>query len=68
MTAHEFKILCTHIEPGTTMTFIHDGTEVRGTFIGCSEDAVIIQADDRKIRWPKDLCDYRLSPYQMPSH
>ncbi|PLX98568.1 MAG: hypothetical protein C0623_12055 [Desulfuromonas sp.] len=68
MTREQFKTLCETTEIGTSMNFTYRDLEIRGKFIGCAEDAFIIEANGKAIFWPWDLCDYRKSSYPTPSY
>jgi hypothetical protein len=68
MTEQEFQILCSKTPPGTTLTFSFRDQEVRGKFIGCAENAVVIEANGRGYFWPRDLCSYQESSYGIPSY
>jgi hypothetical protein len=68
MTEQEFKALCSEIPCGTTLTFSYRDKQVRGKFVGCTADAVIIEANGQNFIWPRDLCEYRKSSYPIPSY
>ena len=68
MTEEEFRELCEEIEPGTRLTFTYRDQEVEGKFVGCAEDAVVIEANGRNFLWPKELCDWRKTDYPRPSY
>ena len=68
MTDQEFEYLRDKIPPGSILTFSFDGLELCGTFIGCSEDAVVIEANGNGYFWPKELCSYQKLSYKTPSY
>ena len=68
MTKEQFRKLCEETEIGTSLMFSYRDLEIRGKFIGCAEDAVIIEANGKQILWPWELCDYKQSSYSGPSY
>jgi hypothetical protein len=50
------------------MTFDTGREEVRGSFIGCTEDSVIIEVNGKHVLWPYDLISCRKSGYPTPSY
>lgn len=68
MTEKEFEKLCTTTQPGTPLTFSDGEKEIRGTFVGCADDAVIIEAGGHNVIWPRELCDFSKSDYPTPSY
>lgn len=68
MTNLEFHNLCNRTPAGTPLTF-HTGTHrVRGKFVGCSEDGILIEANEKVFIWPKDLIDFGKNDYPIPSY
>ena len=68
MTKHEFKKFCTTTPLGTTLSLSCNNVEVKGKFIGCADNAVIIEANGSANICPYDLCDYGKSSYPIPSY
>ena len=68
MTEKEFKELCSKTSSGTTLTFSFGDRQVSGKFVGCAEDAVVIEANGRSFVWPRELCSYRTTSNQVPSY
>lgn len=68
MTTEEFTRLCSETESGTLLTFDTGSDQVRGSFIGCTEDAVIIEANGKHFIWPRDLISCRRPEYPIPSY
>lgn len=68
MTIEQFQQLCKITPVGTTLTFRHDGQVVKGRFVGCGHDEIVIESDDKQIIWPRELCDVRKSDYPIPSY
>ena len=68
MTKNEFKTFCTTTPTGTTLMLSCNNVEVEGKFIGCSDDAVIIEANGSANICPHDLCEYSTSSYPTPSY
>ena len=68
MTSQEYQDLCESTEPGTTLIFSFRDMEIRGKFIGCAEDAVIIEANGKGYFWPRELCAYRKQEHGTPSY
>lgn len=68
MTIEEFQQLCKTTEAGTTLTFKYRDTEISGRFVGCGEDAVVIEAAGRQHVWPRELVSCRKSDYPYPSY
>ena len=68
MTEQEFQDLCSKTPSGEILTFSFQDQEVRGKFIGCAEDAVVIEANGRGYFWPRELCSYQKSTYGTPSY
>lgn len=69
MTTEEFTKLCNETESGTPLTFdTGNGQVVQGKFVGCMEDAVIIEVNDQHVIWPYDLISYRQKGYPIPSY
>jgi hypothetical protein len=68
MTREQFKKLCEKTEVGTPVSFNYRDLEIRGKFLGCAEDAIIIEANGKAILWPWELCDYSNNTYPRPSY
>jgi len=68
MTRNEFKRLCETTPQGTEVSFEFRDKQVRGKFVGCSENGVLIETNGRQFIWPKELLDYRQSSYPIPSY
>lgn len=68
MSKKEFKKLCETTEIGTSVSFSCRDKSINGKFIGCAEDAIIIEANGRTHIWPWELCDYRKSTYPRPTY
>lgn len=68
MTVEEFHMLCKTTETGTILNFKYQDTEIKGHFIGCGEDEVVIEANGRQYIWPRELCRFRKSDYPIPSY
>jgi len=68
MTNEKYKKLCAETEIGTPLVFTYRDLEIRGKFVGCAEDAIIIEANGKQVLWPRDLCDYSQSDYPLPSY
>lgn len=68
MTEQEFEQLCDSTAVGTPLSFHYRDKEVRGKFIGCMEDAVIIETSGGQFIWPRQLCDAIKSTYPRPSY
>ena len=68
MTKEEYLDLCESTEPGTILTFSFRNMELHGKFIGCAEDAVIIEANGKGYFWPRELCIYKKTAYRSPSY
>lgn len=68
MTEKQFRTLCQETEIGTAVSFTYRDLEIRGKFIGCAEDAIIIEANGKQVLWPWELCDYRQSTYPRPTY
>jgi hypothetical protein len=68
MTEQEFHSLCSKTPSGKILIFSFRDQEVRGKFIGCAEDAVVIEANGRSYIWPRELCSYQKSTYATPSY
>ncbi|NIQ96120.1 MAG: hypothetical protein GWN87_19395 [Desulfuromonadales bacterium] len=68
MTEQQFRKLCNETEIGTSVSFSYRDRTVRGKFIGCAEDAVIIETDGKATFWPWELCDYHKSSYPTPTY
>ena len=68
MTKHAFKKFCTTTPTGTTLSLNCNNVEVKGTFIGCDDNSVIIEANGSANICPHDLCDYGKSSYPIPSY
>jgi len=68
MTDKEYYKLCNETPAGTTLSFNTGEDQVRGRFVGCTEDGVMIEANGQTFIWPRELIDYRKSDYQFPSY
>ena len=68
MTKEQFSKLCEETEIGTSLSFSYRDLEIRGKFIGCAEDAIIIEANGKAVLWPWELCDYSKSSYSTPGY
>jgi hypothetical protein len=68
MTEKEFTQLCRTTPTGATLTFQYLDTEVRGNFIGCGEEAVIIEVNGRQVIWPREVCECRKNLYPIPTY
>jgi len=68
MTEKEFQFLCTETPPGSALTFNFRDQVVVGNFVGCADDAVVIEANGRAYFWPRELCSYKKSSYAGPSY
>lgn len=68
MTDSEFAKLCRETRPGTALTFATGAGDVRGSFIGCTDDSVIIEVNGKHVLWPYDLISCRKSGYPTPSY
>lgn len=68
MTEQEFNELCSTTSPGTTLTFSFRDQEIEGKFIGCAENAVVIEANGRGFFWPRELCSYRKASRMGPTY
>lgn len=68
MTPEKFRRLCAETEIGTPLTFTYRDLEIRGKFVGCAEDAVIIEANGKQVFWPRELCDYSTAVYPYPTY
>lgn len=68
MKLEEFHKLCKTTTVGMTLTFTYGGQEIKGHFIGCGKDEVIIESNGKQFIWPRDLCDVRKSDYPRPSY
>ncbi|PLX74100.1 MAG: hypothetical protein C0615_09775 [Desulfuromonas sp.] len=66
MTEKEFQKLCTGTPSGTTLLFHYKGSVIRGRFVGCAEDEIVIEANGRHHVWPRELCDYEESSFPFP--
>jgi len=67
MNETEFEILCTMTPRGSPLSFSCGGQEVRGTFIGCGEGVVILEANGRQHVWRRELIGSQKSPDPAPS-
>lgn len=68
MTEKEFQQLCKTTQPGTTLSFNYNDTEVSGKFVGCGENAIVIEVNGRQFVWPREVCECRKSSYPIPSY
>ncbi len=68
MTEKEFRKLCSTTPTGTALAFRYNDIEVKGTFVGCAQDAVVVQANGRQFLWPRELCQIGKSSYPVPSY
>ena len=68
MSKLEYKKLCETTEIGTAVSFQYNDKQITGTFIGCAENAMIIEANGKNFIWPWQLCDYRKSSYPIPTY
>jgi len=68
MTDKDYRKLCSETPLGTPLSFFTGEAEVRGKFVGCSDDSVLIEANGKTFIWPRDLIDYRKSDYPIPSY
>ncbi len=68
MTEKQFRELCEATPIGTAVSFSYRDTTIRGKFIGCAEDAIVIESDGKAALWPWELCDYKTSTYPRPTY
>jgi len=68
MTKEQYRKLCETTEVGTPIMFTYRDLEIRGKFVGCAEDAIIIEANGKQVLWPMELCDYSESTYPRPNY
>jgi len=68
MTNKEFYKICSETPLGTSLTFNTGDDQVRGSFVGCTEDGVVIEANGQSFIWPRELIEYRKPDYQIPSY
>ena len=68
MTLQEFHRLCKTTKIGTTLTFKYGNQEVKGHFIGCGNDEVVIEANGKQFIWPRELCEVRKTDYPRPTY
>jgi len=68
MTVEEFHKLCKTTKTGTVLTFKFREAEIRGHFVGCGEDEVVIEANGKQYIWPRELCSVRKRDYPIPSY
>jgi hypothetical protein len=68
MTGKEFHKLCNETPVGTTLSFNTGKHQLRGRFVGCTTDGVIIEANDQSFIWPRQLIDCRRADYTPPSY
>lgn len=68
MTIKEFQQLCNSTPVGTTLTFKYEDHEIKGHFVGCGSDEVVIESNGKPFIWPREVCDVRKSDYPTPSY
>lgn len=68
MTVEEFQTLCKTTRVGTALIFSYEGEEIKGRFIGCGSDEVVIEANGKQFVWPRAICTIRKSDYPTPSY
>jgi hypothetical protein len=68
MTEKEFYKLCNGTPVGTTLSFNTGNDQLRGNFVGCSADGVVIETNGQSFIWPRELIDYRKTDPQIPTY
>jgi len=68
MNDRQFENLCRKTPTGTPLSFGTGEVEIRGKFVGCTNDGVIIEANGRHFIWPRDLIDVGRTDYPIPSY
>lgn len=68
MTDKEFKQLCSTTSEGATLSFNYGDTQVSGKFVGCWQEAFVIDVNGRQLIWPRELCNYRKSSPPIPTY
>jgi hypothetical protein len=68
MTSNEFKTFCATTPTGTTLSLSYRNVEVKGKFVGCADNAILIEANGSVNICPYDLCEYGKSSYPIPSY
>jgi len=67
MTNREFHKLCNATPVGTPLSFFSGGSRVRGKFVGCSGDGIVIEANEQVFTWPRHLIDAEPADHPLPS-
>jgi hypothetical protein len=68
MNLKECHKLCKTTKAGTALTFTYGDQVIKGHFIGCGRDEVVIEANGKQYVWPRELCDVRKSDYPRPRY
>ncbi|MDH3999034.1 MAG: hypothetical protein OET90_09385 [Desulfuromonadales bacterium] len=68
MTEQEFQKLCSDTSLGDSLLLSYGELEVCGKFIGCAEDAIVIEANGRSYVWPRELCRFITTSDAIPSY
>ncbi|TYO99167.1 hypothetical protein EDC39_1038 [Geothermobacter ehrlichii] len=68
MTERDFRQLCAKTPVGTPLLFSNRDIQVRGTFLGCDKDTILIEVNGYVSFWPREVCDLRSTDYPVPSY
>lgn len=68
MTEKEFAEVCSLQQAGLAVTIGYQQFNMTGKLIGCWEEYLVIDIDEKQALWPREVCDIKQRAYHIPSY
>ena len=68
MTGREFEKICSLQKDKLPIAIRHKEFDLRGKFVGCWEESLVIEINGQYALWPCELCESEKPDYPIPSY